>query len=108
GLNYYLLYYDKSLVVERKVELIKEAFQHYETIGNAKHIEGIVDLVKLAKGIMKPTDLVPFLEQYFSKIKNNNEQILVGTILAEQYLNTDQYSKAFNVSKDLSNLTNDI
>lgn len=108
GINYYLLRYDKSLVKERKVELIKEAFEHYESVNNPNDVEGIIELVEIAKDIIGPNELILFLEKYFPSINNNNEKILAGTLLAEQYLNNYQYKNALDIYKDVLQLSSNI
>jgi len=108
GVNYFLLYYNKNLVMERKVELAKEAFEHYESINNSSKVEGIIDLIQISKNIVSTKEVTVFLEKYFPVINNNNEKILAGTLLAEQYLNNYQYKKAVDIYKDVVNLSSDI
>lgn len=108
GVNYYLLYYDKNLVQERKIELIKEAFEHYESINKVNNVDGVVELVKIAKNIVSPKELILFLEKYFYSTKDNNDKILAGTLLVEQYLNNYQYKKALEIHKEMLHLGKDI
>ena len=108
GANYYLLYYDKTLVRERQIELIREAFEHYKEIYTLQNIEGMANIINIAKNKMSSKELITFLEESFSFIESNNEKIVVGALLAEEYLSNYQYKKALDIHNSILDLSNDI
>lgn len=108
GVNYYLLYYDNSLVKERKMELVREAFEHYKKTMPSKNINGMINLIQLSNNTINSKELISFLEDYINFSKDNNEKILATTILAEKYLINGQTKKALDIYKGTVHLSDDI
>lgn len=101
GVNYYLLHYDKDLVKEKKIELVREAFEHYTRIDKPKTINGMVQFLNQAKDIVTFEEFVHFTTKYFNNIDNSKDKIFVGTLLVEEYANKSQYKNALYINEKI-------
>lgn len=103
GVNYYLLKYDKSLVNERKIELVRESFEHYENSNRPGNINGMVEFLDKAKDIVSFKEFTDFAYKYFNDI-SNNDKIYVGTLLVEEYVKNNKYKDALSINEQILKL----
>ncbi|SNS37029.1 S-layer homology domain-containing protein [Anaerovirgula multivorans] len=91
GTNYYLLKWDKELVLERKIKLIREAMEHYLSMQD-KNFEGVYSFFQVAREHYPSEDLVEIMESIFYEIENHKDATLIGVLLSELYYEENRYN----------------
>ncbi|SES76405.1 S-layer homology domain-containing protein [Natronincola peptidivorans] len=107
GVNYYLLIWDKNLVLERKEELIIEAINHYYTI-DSKEVNDLYLFLKIASKYISKDQFIEIAESVFYDTKNAEEKLHIGEILVLQYLEENKISEAIGIYENMLEIETDI
>ena len=108
GLNYYLIKYDKSLVIERTLELIQEGLFHIEYLSIEEEVEGINEFLSLAKKYTSSDLVLKTAEGLFQQSSDIDSLLSVGLYITQQYAERNNIEKVLEIYKLLYNKTDNI
>ncbi|MCC5911639.1 MAG: S-layer homology domain-containing protein [Clostridiaceae bacterium] len=100
GTNYYIIKYDKELGIERKIELIKEAFLHYGTISEQR-VEGMYSFLQSSKKYVPLQELITMTGEAFNAANDSHTKWEIGIFLTEGYLKQDRTKETIAVYEEL-------
>lgn len=107
GINYYLLKWDKDMVLERRRELILEAIQHYSKITD-KRLEGIYSFFEITKDYYKNEELIDIIENIYFNIEDEKESVATGILLSELYLEEKRLDDTILIYQELLSRVDDL
>ncbi|SCY01174.1 S-layer homology domain-containing protein [Alkaliphilus peptidifermentans] len=100
GNNYYLIKYDKDLVMERKKELVKEGLQHLKLNVNSS-FDGLISFLSIAAELLPMEETMNAAEATFRQSDNSKTKLETGLFIMSQYMANNEMDKGLNIHRSL-------
>ncbi|KAB3534479.1 S-layer homology domain-containing protein [Alkaliphilus pronyensis] len=100
GNNYYLIKYDDSIVLERKVELMEEGLQHLFNNMDS-NIEGLSEFLSIASEYVPIEDINTIIETTYNETNNSQTKLETGLYSISNHIANEEFDEGINAYKNL-------